>query len=187
MAHDKPPVQTLSIFLLKEEARTPTQCLANPSSLKRVAARVGRSKIGDLFYRQNPATPPRWLRFFGESLASDPPKLFNASNAAVLLAPSGRRTFALCFGQGRHLLAPGAWEENFGLRVTLNSVDPMKLRSVDRRTFDAYTSHTRTQTSIEGDVTAFGLNVEQDLLRAATGQPMDDALGRRMTGMDNHC
>jgi len=178
-------VQPLSIFLLKEEARTPTQILTSPGDLKRASVGVGRRKIGDLYVRQTPAVPPRWLKFFGDSLSGAMPKLFNASNGAALVVEAGGRTFALCFGQGRHLLAPGAWEENFGLRVTLNSVDPKRLRSVDRRTFDAYTSHTRTQTSIEGDVSAFGLNVEQDLLRAATGQPLDSTLGRRMSGMDS--
>jgi uncharacterized protein (TIGR04141 family) len=180
-----PAVHTLSIFLLKEDVQTVTQSLANPTGLERVPVGSGRGKIGDLYVRQSPRTPPRWLKFFLGALSSKPPPLYNASNAAVLLARAGGRTFALCFGQGRHLLAEGSWEENFGLRVTLNCVDPKRLRSIDRRTFDAYTSHTRTQTSIEGDVTAFGLDVEQDLLRAATGQPVANGLGRRMTGMDS--
>lgn len=55
---------------------------------------------------------------------------------------------------------------------------------MDRKTFDAISCHTRTQASQAGDVTAFGLNVEQDLLRAATGSPLDQRLGVRMTGMD---
>lgn len=185
MAKDKASVKTLSIFLLKEGMRTPVQSLASPVDLKRAAIQIGQKKIGDLYFRQNPVRSPRWLKFFRGTFREATPRLYNANNAAVLLARSGTRNFALCFGQGRHLLAPGSWEENFGLRVTLNCVDPKRLRSVDRRSFDAYTSHTRTQTSIEGDVTAFGLNVEQDLLRAATGQPLDGALGRRMTGMDS--
>lgn len=184
MPAPKPSVQTFSVFLFKKACETPQHCLADLGTLKKEPLRAGARKIGDLYYRQNPSASPRWLKFFLNSFSGEPPKLFNASNAAVLLAKAGGRSFALSFGQGRHLLAPGSWEENFGLRVTLNSVDPMRLRSVDRRTFDAYTSHTRTQTSVEGDVTAFGLNVEQDLLRAATGQPVDDTLGRRMTGMD---
>jgi len=140
--------------------------------------------IGDLYIKQNPRTTPKWLTFFSDTLP-EVPRLHNQSNGALLLLKRGRRLFALTFGLGRHLLEPGKSEESFGLRVTLNSVDPARLRSVDRRTFDAISSHTRTQASQEGDVTAFGLNVEQDLLRAATGSPINQQLGKRMTGMDS--
>ena len=120
--------------------------------------------------RQNPSKPPRWLTFLEDAL-DQKPKLYNASNGALLLIRRGKRTFALSLGHGRHLLQPGIWEENFGLRETLNSVDPGRLTSVDRKTFDAISRHTRTQASQDGDVHAFGLNVEQDLLRAAKGWP----------------
>src|SRR6266568_1232783 len=92
------PVQPLSIFLLKEEARTPTQILTSPGDLKRASVGVGRRKIGDLYVRQTPAVPPRWLKFFGDSLSGAMPKLFNASNGAALVVEAGGRTFALCFG-----------------------------------------------------------------------------------------
>jgi uncharacterized protein (TIGR04141 family) len=168
---------SLSITLLKESVG-PTE------AIKPGLQKLEIEGVGQLYFKQNPRVPPKWLRFFGDSL-DELPKLYSQSNGALLLVKRGRRHFALTFGVGRHLLEPGKGEESFGLRVTLNSVDPAKLRSVDRRAFDAISSHTRTQASQEGDVTAFGLNVEQDLLRAATGAPLDQQLGKRMTGMDS--
>jgi uncharacterized protein (TIGR04141 family) len=169
--------QALTIFLIRE-GQTPARYLK--PGLERLAVR----KVGDLHYRQNPSRPPRWLAFLEDAIDKTP-KLYNASNGALLTVKWGKRTFAFSFGHGRHLLQPGSWEDNFGLKVTLNSVDPGRLKSVDRKTFDAISCHTRTQASQEGDVTAFGLNIEQDLLRAATGYPLDEKLGTRMTGMDS--
>lgn len=68
--------------------------------------------------------------------------------------------------------------------MTLNAIDPNRIRSVDRKTFDAMSRHTKTQASREGSVPDFGFDVEQDLLRAVTGTPVDQQLGKRLTGMD---
>jgi uncharacterized protein (TIGR04141 family) len=168
--------QSFSIFLIREGVRT-------EDAIKPGLQKVAVKDLGDLHYKQNPRRPPKWLAFFEERLVERPP-LYSASNGAVLTVKRGKRIFALSFGVGRHLLKPGATEESFGLKVTLNSVDPKRLKSVDRKTFDAISCHTRTQASQPGDVTAFGLNVEQDLLRAATGSPLEPLLGVRMTGMD---
>jgi hypothetical protein len=58
----------------------------------------------------------------------------NAS--AVWLVPVEDRLFACAFGYGRTLIAPGTFEEDFGLKVTLNCVDPTKVHSIDRTTLD---------------------------------------------------
>jgi uncharacterized protein (TIGR04141 family) len=110
--------------------------------------------------------------------------LRSASSAAVLVLPVSGRWLAITFGYGRHLLRNGIWEPNFGLKVTLNSIDFTSIRSIDRKSFDAIARHTREQASRAGSIEQFGLNVEEDLLRAVVGKPEDGALGRTMAGMD---
>src|SRR5262249_42898102 len=44
---------------------------------------------------------------------------------------------------------------------------------------------TRVQSSRQAAVREFGLDIEQDLLRAATGIPHDEAHGKRLSGMDS--
>lgn len=185
MAGDKARVHTLTIFLMKEGVTSPANCIKSDAGLDRQRVEHGGKLLGELIVRQNNAKPPKWLTFFDEAPDLRLPKLFNASSSAVLFVKRKDRLFAITFGYGRHLLAPGSWEEQFGLRVTLNTVDPLRLRSVDRKTFDAIAAHSRTQTSQAAGVTAFGLKVEQDLLCAATGEPLEEALGKRMTGMDS--
>lgn len=154
MHETKPKTQSLSVHLI-HVGLTPEDFLSG--AVDRIAVRG----IGHLYFRQNDKSSPRWLAFFEDALETVP-DLYGASNGAVLVVERKQRFFALTFGQGRHLLESGTWEENFGLRVTLNSVHADRLRSIERKAFDAIASHTRTQAALEGDIIAFGLNVEQD-------------------------
>lgn len=105
--------------------------------------------------------------------------------SAAYITRVGGRLFAIAFGQGRHLLKEGSYEERFGLRVTLNSVDPKSLRAVDVSTLDANPFHGTRQASREAALGEFGINLDQDILRAVTGRPVDESLGRRMAGVDS--
>ncbi len=140
--------------------------------------------IGDLYIKPTSDRMPSWLSLFEGAISVVPPDLHNASTAAVLLLGAGDRNFALTFGYGRSLLRPGTWEEDFGLRVTLNAVDPLKIKSVDRVKFDAISQHSQIQASRDANIIEFGLDVEQDLLRAVTGKPRDAALASQLTGKD---
>jgi uncharacterized protein (TIGR04141 family) len=106
------------------------------------------------------------------------------SPAAVFLVKFDERFFILTFGGGRFLISSNCYEERFGLKVALNSLNDTKLRSIDKKTFDSISSHTRTQAIRESDVKEFGLDIERDLLKGVTGTPDDPSFGVRMSGMD---
>jgi uncharacterized protein (TIGR04141 family) len=130
-----------------------------------------------------PPHTPRWVRLFVDKVPALQ-KLLNSNASALLFVQRGDRLYALTFGYGRSLLEPGSWEEDFGLRVTLNSVDIKKIRSVDRATLDSIGQHSRIQASREATMGEFGLDLEQDLLQAVTGIPTDVTLGKQLTGKD---
>lgn len=178
------PLQNLTVFLLREGVNSADEALRDPRSLKCLEIRADAQKLGDL-YVQNPRShPPSWGTFFEGYI--DLAELGRVSTtAAVLLITTQSRMFAVTFGHGRHLLEPGVYEERFGLRVVLNSIDELSLRSIDKKTFDAISTHTRVQSSLEAGAPEFGLDVEQDLLRAVTGRPKKEAHGKRLSGMDS--
>lgn len=178
------PLHSLTIFLLREGVNSADEALRDPRSLKCLEIRADAQKLGDL-YVQNPRShPPSWGAFFEGYI--DLAELGRVSTtAAVLLITTQNRMFAVTFGHGRHLLEPGVYEERFGLRVVLNSIDELSLRSIDKKTFDAISTHTRVQSSLEAGAPEFGLDVEQDLLRAVTGRPKSEAYGKRLSGMDS--
>lgn len=140
-------------------------------------------KVGKLYVQTSRPKVPRWAKLFADYL--DINELGRVStSSAVFLLQVNKRLFALTFGQGRHLLTPGVWEERFGLKVALNCIEENHLRSIDKRTFDAIARHTRVQSSREAAPPDFGLDIEQDLLRAVTGTPSDEQLGKKLDGMD---
>ena len=177
------PLCTLSIYLINEDHQSEDLILKLKSKLTKFPIRSHSSHIGDLFVQSTRSNMPRWASFFdGYVEANRFGKV--TSPAAVFLVRADRRMFALTFGQGRHLLDPGCWEERFGLKVALNCIGENQLRSIDKRSFDVLSLHTREQASREAKPEDFGLDVEQDLLRAVTGSPSDQQLGHSMSGMD---
>ena len=177
------PSRRLSIFLIKDNLHSPAEIIDRPHELRRKEVVSGSKTIGELFLRPSRQHPPRWASFFGGQI--DLGMLISASSAAVFLVPVRDRKIALTFGYGRHLLVPGSWEENFGLLVTLNSVDPHSIRIIDRSSLDAIGRRTREQSSKQASISAFGLDVEQDILRAVSGRPTDATFASSLSGADS--
>ena len=174
--------QTLIIFLIKEGI-TEEAALKSGHGAQRYVVRFSDGTLGSLYVSPSLSKVPPWHRFLSPAVA-DLPEIWTSNSSALLLISTGTSLFALSFGRGRTLLTSGSWEEDFGLKVTLNSVDAAKLRSVDRMSFDAIGQHSKIQASREADISEFGLDLEQDMLRAVSGKPRDSALGARLDGKD---
>lgn len=142
------------------------------------------SGVPSLFVKSTPPHAPPWARYLSDHVADDLDALRAASSSAVLLVEADERLFAVTLGHGRYLLDPEAFEHDFGLKVVLNTVAPDRLKSVDAKTIDETTLHTRRDVSRDSSFSAFGLDLSRDLVRAVTGTPHDDALGPRLTGAD---
>ena len=56
--------------------------------------------------------------------------------------------------------------------------------SVDLKTLQDLTIHTRRQSSRVSPLETFGLDITQDILRGVTGEPRDLTLAKRLTGAD---
>jgi uncharacterized protein (TIGR04141 family) len=173
----------LTILMLKSNVTDESQAIKDLASLSTADVTLG-SITGKLFFKQNPSHPPSWVKLFQPKIGNTLSSLYNSGSSAVFLIRSGTVFFVLTFGYGKSLLLTDSYEENFGLRVVLNSVDPEKLRSVDVQSLDAVPLSRRNQASIATNLSDFGLDIEQDLIYAATGQPKDVLLGRQITGKD---
>jgi len=184
MPTKKPRVQALNIFLLKEGAESPEASIKGIAGLTKHAVKLHDHLLGTLYVKPSSQRLPSWLSFFHGATEQQLEGLFNSSTSAVLLLATNGRTFVLAFGYGRALLHGASFEDDFGLKVTLNAVDPSKIYSVDRDTLDTISRHSQIQASQAAPIDEFGLDVEQDLLRAVTGTPRDPALGTTLTGKD---
>lgn len=178
------PLQSLTIYLAKAGYVGADQLVDEVGNLNAFPITDQAGSLGTLYVEARSSKIPPWSKFF--VLQVDPRKLGRVSSAAaVLLVLVEGRTLALTFGQGRHLLKQGCWEERFGLRVTLNSIGSNNVRSIDKHTLDTVGLHSRVQMSREATAGEFGLDIERDLLSAITGTPIDKSIGHTLSGLDS--
>jgi len=178
----KDATHSLSIYLVKP-GTSRAECLNKLRKTTEHNFTLPDGTQGTVLTDSIPPHSPRWVGLLS-TVVPDLPVLRSSNASAVLFLPRGDRLFALTFGYGKSLLVPGSWDEDFGLKVTLNTVDSNRIRTVDRATLDAIGQHSRIQASREAKIGEFGLDLEQDFLRAVTGVPSDKALGNQLTGKD---
>ena len=170
--------QTVSIRLLRD-GRQPSDSIRKGVELttwdKLEGAQIGLDTIG--------GGAPKWSEFLDLSDA-EKAKLTNLTAYGLVFIPASERWFAISFGLGNVKLDPDAFEQDFGLRVVLNTVDPDKLRSADIRTPDENTTSRRTQTARRSDQTAFSIDIERDIVRGLAGEPKVAAFASRVAGSD---
>jgi len=174
----------LSIYLAKETIKSRDQIIKNGFKGPVEVPISGFGK-GYLYWKEPHPESPKWTELFRDVM--DVGQIGKAAGvSAAFVTEVDGRYFMLTFGQGgRFLLEDDVCEERFGLLVALNSVDKESFRCVDSQALDAIQSHTRIQSGQETTVDQFGLDVEQDMLKAIVGAPREPRLGTRMTGTDS--
>lgn len=189
----------LGIYLLKEEhTEALEQIFRKPKELKHEQIRIGNSLVGDLHFGNCEINEPKWIKsFFGSSFNNRRSeeseggklKLFTASPRVVILIEievetNVKRTFALAFGYGWNLLDPASYEESFGLRTCLNIIKSDGLRRIDKKNMTSVPKDTSEQLSLVGGIADFGIDIEQDLLRAIVAEVQDESFGKWASGKD---
>ncbi|QDE80774.1 MULTISPECIES: DUF6119 family protein [Myxococcus] len=183
LSPEKARTRNLTLLLLRDDVKSPVDALKAPNEVQEHPWAPGLRMRGGLFLSATTPNSPRWIEFLQEGF-SDLPSLTSSAPLGVLFIHADTRLFALTLGHGRHLLRPESFELDFGLKVTLNTADASKLRSLDLRTFEELTVHTRLQVSRASPLTTFNVDVSRDMLRAFTGEPRDATLAKRFTGKD---
>jgi uncharacterized protein (TIGR04141 family) len=183
----KTPKQRLTWFLIKPSVNVNDidAMIESPEAGVVHRYRVPALNPGgdSLFVKASVPVPPKWLRYVSEHIGDEQlPTILGSSSSGVLLVHAADRVLALSFGYGRFLLKPDALVQDFGLKVVLNKVDPALIKSVDARTFDELTVHTRRGVSRDSSFAAFELDVSRDLLRGITGRSSTDDLEGALTG-----
>ncbi|MBB2835850.1 UNVERIFIED_ORG: uncharacterized protein (TIGR04141 family) [Rhizobium esperanzae] len=165
-----------SIYLLKPTFDA-TNSLRNGHGL--VAATATDLPEGAALYiLDSDPKPPWWRAYFG---VTEP--LTQQFKGALVFLPVGERCFALSFGQVFHHLNDEAYEYDFGLRVTLNSVDPNELKSADM-VAPGVARRKRTQVPVSTELTYLDFDGNSEIIKSLTGKVKEeyDELFRNATG-----
>jgi len=107
------------------------------------------------------------------------------SESAIIVSRFSGYIFLLSFGGGHHKIVKDNIERDFGLRVTLNSVDPEKLRSLDKSNYQDNPLNTRNQSTKEVDILSLNIDSEIEILSTLTGKSNTEIFGENVTGKDS--
>lgn len=171
-------VQKLSIRLLKENL-TPEDGLRSGVTLEDWPTVEG----GKIALDTMGGGAPKWTKFLALD-AEQTKRVFNRTAFGLVFLQAAGRWFAVTFGMGHVKLDPAKFEQDFGLKVVLNAVDPKQLKSADVRTPDENTLQRRSQTSRGSDQSAFSIDIERDIVRGLAGVPTDSNFAVRVAGSD---
>ena len=171
----------LCLYLIKAECTDPFKAIKNGHKALDEFISVGKTKIHLVLLKNKPSKPD-WLTFFDSYRINSFRDLLNVSNSLLLLLTVNDRIFAVTFGYGKHLIDPNLIEDNFGLKFVLNTLEPKKIRSVDLKNLDVLLRQSRVQASKSSSIENFGLNFDQDILNAATGDSDNAIFGKRIAG-----
>lgn len=172
--------RSFSIYLLKP-GYDQTNALIDDNPLDPAVEATHLPKEAALFLLDSTPQPPWWKDYFGVQRS-----LTQVTKGALIFLPTGGRCFALSFGHVAHNLKDNSYEYDFGLRVTLNSIDPKKLKSTDTVEPSA-AKRQRTQLPIDSELTFFDFDHDSTVLRGMTGKVKDEhkELFRHATGASN--
>lgn len=133
-----------------------------------------------LYIKNESIGGPAWATLFDVSIS-------RLSASGLYLRKVNGRIFAIAFGSsGRFLIKDLAIVRRFGLMTVLNAVDPNSLRSIDKVVLSDNGIQSRTQSSQPSEGTAFGIDIQQDLVKNVSGKALaKDLYGTTITGKDS--
>lgn len=172
--------RAFSIFLLKK-GYDATNALKDDHELAEGLPADDLPADAKLFVLDAEPKAPWWKGYFGIKK-----NLRQVIKGAVVFLPVKGRTFALSFGHVAHNLKDASYEYDFGLRVTLNCVDPRKLKNTDTLEPGA-ARRQKTQVAVDSDLTYFDFDRDSKILKSLTGKAKAEYqdLMKHATGASN--
>lgn len=160
----------LSIYLIKEEVAEFDKIVKDCVLLK--TYNDGKK----LYYRGSISKQPEWAKgFFGQEFDD----MFQSNVRAVLIVKVSvnemqERIFAVTFGYGRNLLQDDVCEEQFGLKIVLNTVPKNNLRKISKADVGNNQKQSQEQLPKESNIMEFGFDEKKELIKYVTGRCVDE-------------
>ncbi len=178
--------EKLSIYLARDGNKPDSGVIKLENAKSPIELDLSGAESARLYIKkQPPKSDLSWTRLFTlDSLVDASEFGMSSSVGAVFIVRISGAIFILSFGTGFHLLKPESIERDFGLKVTLNSVDPDKLRSLDKASYDHNPLNSRIQSTKDVDIFNLHLDSEMEMLYTVTGTSLVKEFGSNVTGRD---
>lgn len=161
----------LSIYLIKEGI-TEAEIFEKESKVK-VLKEYSSNKV--LYYLPSYIHEPNWLKSFFDLECNE---LHQANSRAVLLNKlefnGETRIFAIAFGYAKNLFAEDVLEEQFGLKIVLNTVGVNDIRKISKVSVGTNQKQSQEQMPKATNINEFGFDLDRDLIMNVTGRCSDE-------------
>ncbi|WP_414500455.1 TIGR04141 family sporadically distributed protein [Zymobacter sp. IVIA_12111.31 C1] len=176
--------QKLSVYLV-ENKETPLEYIINTEKVHESIYIESDANMELILYsvKGDPHLPP-WADFFIRSVENIPDKFFgdSSSSGAILVVSRNDNVFLITFGTGHLLVNSNSVVKNFGLKVTLNSIEVDKIKSIDKGNYNELSLLTRNQCSKDADINVLKVDAELDIISTMTGSCREEIFGSKITG-----
>lgn len=134
-----------------------------------------------LYLAPQPPRPPWWKEYWGIDK-----ELNQSLQGAIVFLPVEERCFAITFGHTYHKLKDECYEYDFGLRTTLNTLDPDEIKSTDILQPES-SRRQRIQSPTAANLTFFDIDRNASIFKKLTGKVKDEFKDRftNTTGASN--
>lgn len=169
--------RSFTVFFLKE-GFSDRNSFKEDHKLKRLDNVVNLPEGGVMYLSDTPAKEPWWKSYWGVNY-----DLKQTLKGALIFLPVRNRWVALTFGMTYHKLKDESYEYDFGLRTTLNSLNPEKIKSTDILVPEN-AKRQRIQSPTVDELTFFDLTNDDSILKKMTGSVKDEytELFKNITG-----
>lgn len=152
-----------SIYLLKE-AFSADNALKDDHNLELIEEDNTNLPEGSVMYiADRPGNAPWWKNYWGIQQ-----NLYQVQKGALVFLPVNNRWVVLTFGMTYHQLKDNAYEYDFGLRTTLNALDPAKIKSTDILQPEN-AKRQRIQSPTASSLNFFDIRHDESIIKKLTG------------------
>jgi uncharacterized protein (TIGR04141 family) len=152
-----------SIYLLKDTFSS-ENALKDDHSLELIAEDNTNLPEGSIMHvADRPGNTPWWKNYWG--INKD---LYQVQKGALVFLPVDNRWVVLTFGMTHHQLKDNCYEYDFGLRTTLNALDPSKIKSTDILQPEN-AKRQRVQSPTAASLNFFDIRHDESIIKKLTG------------------
>ncbi|RKS97945.1 DUF6119 family protein [Chryseobacterium defluvii] len=152
-----------SIYLLKPTFSA-ENALKEDHNLEQIDEDNTNLPDGSIMYiSDKPGNAPWWKNYWGLDI-----DLYQAQKGAIVFLPVDDRWVVLTFGSTYHQLKDNSFEYDFGLRTTLNALDPKKIKSTDILQPEN-AKRQRIQSPTASSLNFFDIRHDESIIKKLTG------------------
>ncbi|WOF72782.1 TIGR04141 family sporadically distributed protein [Parvibaculaceae bacterium PLY_AMNH_Bact1] len=144
---------------------------------------IQSKRLGDratAYIFENTPRPAPWLKELHAAF-QNVPNINNRSSSSVVVFKQAGRLFATSFAHGWQYIDDTKIESDFGLRVTINSINDSNVKRVDSNHLGEAMKGV-SQSAFQRDLQSFGIDEALELVRKISGRTDNDAFASSLAG-----